>query len=223
MDSSGLAATERLLSADTSKRLIVLRLRNLMLALVMAAVAPAAADASLILNLVDQLDGTVKLDYSGQINSTSFTSIGPVVSTSSIQPNQGLLQNAANVTYFLTGSGSAGQNFGTGGPATATSASGSPIYLNFAAPSILGLPVGYTSGAPLTGSMTFSGSLASLGATSGSYTFNWGGGGSGRSVILNVSAIPEPATIGILSIGSVLSGYGYRRRLKKGKQQAIVA
>ncbi len=197
-----------------------------MLALVMAAVAPAAADASLILNLVDQLDGTVKLDYSGQINSTSFTPIGPVVSTSSIQPNQGLLQNAANVTYFLTGSGSSGQNFGTGGSATATAASGSPIYLSFAAPSILGLPVGYTSGAPLTGSMTFSGSLASLGATAGAYTFNWGGGGDGRSVTLNVALatpVPEPATLCILAVGSVVGGFRYRRRVRLAKLQASVA
>jgi hypothetical protein len=216
-----LAATERLSKVDTSKGLIVLRLRNLMLALVMAAVAPAAADASLILNLVDQLDGTVKLDYSGQINSTSFTSIGPVVSTASIQPNQGLLQNAASVTYFLTGSGSAGQNFGTGGSATATAASGSPIYLNFAAPSILGLPAGYTSGSQLTGSMTFSGTLASLGATAGSYTFNWGGGGAGRSVTLNVTTIPEPATMAVLAIGSVVGGYSYRRRVKRAKSQEV--
>lgn len=199
----------------------MLRLRNLMLALVLAAFAPAAADASLIMNLVDQQDGTVKLDFSGQIDSTAFISVGPVGTTSSITPTSGLVQNATSVQYFLSGSSTGTQTFGTGGIANATASSGSPIYVNFAAPSILGLPVGYTSGNPLTGSMTFTGSLASLGATIGSYTFNWGGGGTGKSVTLNVSAVPEPASMAVLAIGSVIAGYSYRRRAKRAKIHSV--
>ena len=199
----------------------MLRLRNLMLALVMAAVAPAAADASLILNL-NQVGANTILTYSGQINTTGLTLIGPVATTASITPNQGILQNATSTNYFLTGSSSGSQSFGTGGSATAVSSSGSPIYVNFNAPSLLGLPAGYASGSPLTGSLTFAGTFATLGITDNmSYTFSWGGGGAGRSVTLNVTSVPEPATMGVLAIGSVVGGYSYRRRVKRAKLQSI--
>jgi hypothetical protein len=169
----------------------------------------------------------VTLSYSGFINTTTpgFISTGGTLgTTSSIQPNSGLIQNNSTVALFVTGSSAGAQNFGTGGSATATSSSGSPIYVSFAAPSLLGLPVGYTSGSPITGSMTFAGTIASLGLIDNqTYTFSWGGGGPGSSISFTVTSVPEPATMGILAIGSVLSGYGYRRRLKKGKQQAVVA
>ncbi len=199
----------------------MLRLRNLMLALVMAAFAPAAADASLILNL-NQVGANTILTYSGQINTTGLTLIGPVATTASITPNQGILQNATSTNYFLTGSSSGSQNFGTGGAATAVSSSGSPIYVNFSAPSLIGLPAGYASGSPLTGSLTFVGTFATLGITDNTtYTFSWGGGGAGSSVTLNVTSVPEPATMGVLAIGSAVGGFSYRRRVKRAKLQSI--
>ncbi len=203
----------------------MLRLRNLMLALVMAAVAPAAADASLIMSLTPSGPSLVTLSYSGFINSSGLISTGgTLATTATIQPNSGLIQNISSVALFVTGSSAGGQNFGSGTSATAVSSSGSPIYVNFGAPSLLGLPAGYASGSPLTGSMTFAGTFASLGFTDNmTYTFSWGGGGPGNSVSFTVTSVPEPATMGILAIGSVLGGYGYRRRLKKTKQQAVIA
>lgn len=188
----------------------------------MAAFAPAAADASLIMSLSDQKDGTVKLTYSGQITTTGLIQLGTLPTTPSMQPSSGLIQNATSAQLYLTGSTTASQPFGTGGSATAIASSGSPIYVNFGGPSILGLPVGYSSGSAITGTMTFAGTFASLGITDNkTYTFSWGAGGAGNSVTLNVSTVPEPATLGVLAIGSVVSGYTYRRRAKRAKADSI--
>jgi len=41
-------------------------------------------------------------------------------------------------------------------------------------------------------------------------------------VTLTTSTVPEPATMGVLAIGSVVSGFAYRRRVKKAKLQGAV-
>ncbi len=202
----------------------MLRLRNLMLGLLMAAMAPAGAEASLIMSLSESGGNTV-LSYSGQINTTGLVQLGTIPTTASIQPSSGLIQNVSSAQLYFINSGSGSQPFGAGGSASATASSGSPIYANFGGPSVLGLPVGYASGSAITGSMTFAGNFAALGIIDNmTYTFSWGAGGAGNSVTLNVKAvgIPEPATMGVLAIGSVVSGFAYRRRAKMAKLQASV-
>jgi hypothetical protein len=186
-----------------------------MLALVMAAVAPAAAEASLILGLTDMLDGTVKLSYSGFVDLTGI-SIDSTASnaTSLISPSQGRIRTAGAVDIYDTTSSSVAQSFGTGGSVNAVTSSGSAIRVNFSDPTLLGLPSGYTSLSTITGTADYTGSLASLGLTTGTYSFNWGIGGAGRTVTLNVGTVPEPATLSVLALGTVLGGYRYRRRSK---------
>lgn len=195
-----------------------------MLALVMAAVAPAAAKASLIMNLSDLQDGTVTLSYSGQINTAGlFLVQGGATTASSMQPISGQIMKGPATDTFFTSSTSGFQQFGSGALVFPTSQTGSAINTNFGSPALLGLPPGYASGTPITGSMTFAGTFASLGITDNmSYTFSWGAGGAGSSVTLNVRTVPEPATMGIFAIGSVVSGFAYRRRVKKAKLQAAV-
>jgi hypothetical protein len=206
----------------------VLRLRNFLFTLVLAAAAPVAAEASLIFDLVDQLDGTVSLNYSGFVNTTGLTLDSPGVSNTAnlISPNQGRIRRAGLVDVYDTNSTAISQPFGSGGQAIATSGSGSAVRVNFSDPTALGLPAGYVSLAAISGSMNFAGSLASLGLTAGTYSFNWGIGGLGRTVELNISSVtpvPEPATLGLFAIGSVVSGYGYRRRMKKAKMMSAEA
>jgi hypothetical protein len=196
----------------------VLRLRKLMLTLVLAAVAPAAADASLIFNLGPASSSVMTLTYSGSITTSDLTLDGSATNTSSfITPNQGLIRKIGAVDNYDTASTSIGQTFGTLGQAVATSATGSAVRVSFASPNLIGLPSGYVSDSAISGSMNFNGTLASLGLTSGTYTFSWGVGGAGRTVTLNISStpIPEPATMGVLAIGSILGGYSYRRRVKR--------
>ena len=200
----------------------MLRLRNLMLGLVMAAMSPSAAEASLILNLSESGGNTV-LTYSGYINTVGLVPVATSSTTaSSMQPSSGQIMKGPATDLFFTNSSSGFQPFGSGGLVNPISESGSAVLTNFGSPAILGLPAGYASGAPITGSMTFVGTFAALGITDRrSYTFSWGAGGAGSSVTLNVaSAVPEPATMGVLAIGSVLGGYTYRRRSRKAKIQA---
>ena len=59
-------------------------------------------------------------------------------------------------------------------------------------------PVGYVSGTPLTGSMTFANAtFATLGLTEGTYVWNWGTGANADTFTLNIasSVVPEPLTI----------------------------
>lgn len=193
-----------------------------MLTLVLAAVAPAAADASLIFNLGPASSSVMKLTYSGSIITSDLTLDGTASNASSfITPNQGTIRTVGGVDSYDTASTSIAQTFGTLGQAVATSVTGPALRVSFTSPNLIGLPSGYVSNSAISGSMDFNGTLASLGLTSGTYTFSWGGGGAGRSVTLNISStpIPEPATMGVLAIGSILGGYSYRRRVKRSGPQ----
>ena len=196
-------------------------------ALVLALIAFSAfiasirdVQAAVVMSMVDKLDGTVELTYTGYINTTGLTLIGQVAGVSTgITPNQGTIQRAGSSNYFLTGSSTVSQTFGTGGTVSATTSSGSAIYVNFTAPNILGLPSGYVSGGAISGSMTFSGSFASLGIDPVARTFSWGLGGAGSSVSLTFSsgsggAVPEPTSMAIFGIGALGMAYRARRKTK---------
>ncbi|MFM8186981.1 MAG: PEP-CTERM sorting domain-containing protein [Pirellulaceae bacterium] len=176
--------------------------------------------ASVLMSMIDKLDGTVELTYSGFINTTGLVQIGTIPTPSSIQPSSGLIQNASSTNLFLISSGSGSQPFGTGGSASATSSSGSAIYANFGGPTFIGLPVGYVSGGAISGSMTFSGSFASLGINPVARTFSWSAGGLGNSVSLSFSsgggggAVPEPTSLAIFGIGVLGMAYRARRKSK---------
>jgi hypothetical protein len=176
------------------------------------------SDAGVIINLEDTGSGTVNLTFSGFINLTGLTlNSSPSNSTSLISPSQGRIRTAGSVNEYLTGSVSPAQFFGSGSSVNATSFTGSAIRVNFSDPSSLGLPSGYTSLSAISGSGVFTGSLGSLGLTQGAYTYNWGIGGAGRSVTLNVgmagsSAVPEPTSMAIFGLGAL--GFAYRNRRK---------
>jgi hypothetical protein len=194
----------------------VLRLRNFLFTLVLAAAAPVAAEASLIFNLTDLKNGTVSLIYSGSVNTAGLTIDSSASNPSNlVSPSQGRIRSTGAVDVYETNSTTTPQTFGSGAQALATSGSGSAVRINFSDPAALGLPAAYVSNSPILGSMNFNGSLASLGLTAGTYSFSWGSGGLGRTVTLNVGTVPEPATMAVMAIGSVVGGYSYRRRVKR--------
>lgn len=201
------------------QRSILVQLRTLMMSLVIAVVASAAANAGLILNLVDQLNGTVKLSYSGFLTTSDLTldSTGNNVADL-ISPNQGRIRKSGAIDLYDTNSSTSGQTFGTLGQVTATAGTGSAVRISFAAPNALGVPSGYVSNAAISGSMDFTGSIASLGLNTGTYSFVWGIGGAGRTVTLNVSsgsaAVPEPASMAIFGLGALGMAYRARRKAK---------
>jgi hypothetical protein len=106
------------------------------------------------------------------------------------------------------GSGSSFENANSGLGGSPVGVAGSLI----AGTPILGVPVGYVSGASLgTSTNTWDdATFASLGVTRGTYTWTWGSGKDADSFRLIV--VPEPATWAMLLIGFGLLGLvGYRK------------
>jgi hypothetical protein len=101
-----------------------------------------------------------------------------------------------------TGFASTTSSFGTSSFLPANTATGDTVGLSFANKALYVSP-SYVSGSVLSGNATWNGNtFASLGITPGTYTMTYNGGAD--SVVLQVGAIPEPATIAILGLGGLL-------------------
>lgn len=100
--------------------------------------------------------------------------------------------------------------FGSGGAALASGFSGSPFGLDQSGR--IGLPAGYVSSTPLSGSLTFDdATFASLGLDFVNAPYVWTLP-SGDTVELDVSAsVPEPSTTLMLGLGLAVVGLGRRR------------
>jgi len=104
----------------------------------------------------------------------------------------------ANVDFYAGSSGPA--SFGPGFGGFASSASGDSVFLEDFRIDIL-VPQGYVSGTSLSGSATYSGTLASLNVTPGTYTWTWDSGA--NSYVLNIPpapAVPELGTLSLLAL-----------------------
>jgi hypothetical protein len=136
--------------------------------------------------------GTIDLtDLSLRANGAASALTIPSVAT--------LLIGVGNYDIYQTVSGPS--NFGSGGAANATSATGDRLAI--IAGQFIDVPLGYVSGTALSGTATWSNTtLAQLGVTPGTYTWNWGSGAHADSLTLVITA-PEPA-LG-LPIASVLA------------------
>lgn len=195
--------------------------KALVLSLVVAAFAPVVAQAGLIINLVEQSNGTLLFTYSGAINLASLGS--PVVAnynqgSAMLSPSQGFIRLGSLVDLYATGSSSPTSTFGSGGAIAPTSVEvgSSAFSVDFVAKTI-SVPTGYISSSPIAGSATFSGSFASNGINPGTYVYSWGSSTT-ESVTLNAtpaSPVPEPATLWIFAIGTAVSSMVGRNRARK--------
>jgi hypothetical protein len=199
-------------------------LRNLVFVAVSVLLSAGSAKASLIINLVDQENGTLLLTYSGSINMATLG--GPVAvnynqGTPMFSAFQGYLRVGTFVDLYNTGSTSTPSTFGAGGQVVPTFvAPGSSAFAADFVAKTLSVPTGYVSNSPISGSATFSGTLSSNGVNAGTYMYSWGSGIT-ESVVLNVSSVvPEPGSMAVLAIGSIASGVAYRRRRKMAAVKA---
>jgi hypothetical protein len=116
-------------------------------------------------------------------------------------------------TDIYTGS-ITGPALGSGALIYASSGAGDAFVLD-PGDGAIGVPTGYTSGAALSDSATWSGTtLTDLGLTPGTYVYTWGSGANLDSVTVNVEAAPEPGSVFLLGIGGVaLLLYCSRKRI----------
>ena len=155
--------------------------------------------------------GTGSIDLDGLTphgQSNNFGLLIPSLSVVSLAPPS---PNFA-ATDWYTGI-SAPANFGSGGVTNPTSFSGDVIDFDVA---IMYIAQGYSSKTPLSATETFSGAtFASLGVVPGTYTWHWGSVDRGNydTMTLEISAVPEPASLAV--IGTGLAAVSAMRRRKR--------
>jgi len=167
---------------------------------------------------LDEVGNNVEATANGAIDTTGLTAGTLALLRSSITPNIGMVATggnaaAASTVQFFDGA-SGPTNFGSGGTAIATSASGTLAGLNATLGSPLGriyLPQGYVSGTDITSSAVFANAtFASLGITPGMKTWSWG---SGPDQSFTIDAVPLPATLPLFGSGlGALGLIGWRRK-----------
>jgi hypothetical protein len=166
------------------------------------------ASAVVMVDIVE--DGTdVVATFDGTIDLTGLDFAGnSVIPSGMVNPSRPLFYSMTNGWYAYDFAATM-TAFGSGGRTIATSQTGQSFGLE---DRYVYVPIGYTSGDSINGSMTFeSASFASLGMTEGSYTTVFP---NGEEVILTVGAtvVPLPASLPLLVAG--LGGLGLAARRK---------
>ena len=200
---------------------IITRAFALMVLLAMA----GQAHAGFIMTLTET-GGNVVLLGSGTANLAGlifnnqnqiFSAVGPNYSAFATGPSGPV----GPVDEYRTVTGPT--SFGPGGLTAATSGTGDRfgidrLLVNQVSTLVLVVPRNYVSGTTLNGSGTYVGStLASLGATPGTYLYTWGTGANADSLTLQIgtAAVPEPSSLALCGIAGTLA-LGYSRVRRRG-------
>lgn len=183
--------------------------------------APCAAQATPYVVKLTQQGSNVVATGSGEIDLTGLTFSFSVPPTIGIVPSTAELAtgtpgNSDDLYTGFTGPAS----FGSGGGTLASNGSGDMVGV-FVGAALLGVPNGYVSGSSLSsGAIWDNHTFASLGVTPGTYTWTWGTGGdqSFALEIGTVTAVPEPAALGIFGLGMLLIGGSVTLRRREQRQ-----
>jgi hypothetical protein len=177
------------------------------------------AQAAYVVNIV-QSGTDVVATGSGSINTSGLVidSIGG--GSHAITPVGGYLWLGAAAPQITLYGGVAGpMSFGPGFANAFSSSSGSSVWIwGSGGGRAIGVPVGYVSGSSLgiSTSTWANSTIASLGATPGTYVWSWGAGVDADTFTLRIEggpAVPEPATWAMMIAGFGLVG-GVMRRTK---------
>lgn len=186
------------------------------LSVMLAGFFAASSQAAVVINMAEQ-GSNVVATMSGTINLDALTSGGTGGQPGFMNPSSGLLLLGGASNSFDVYSGiqlppSSGA-FGSGSSTSTSSHSGDFLAV-ISVNSSIRVPTGYVSGAALSSTTTWSNTtLATLGVTSGSYTWSWGSGATTDSITLNVTAPSAVPGSGLVAIGTLgLAGFARRRR-----------
>ena len=154
---------------------------------------PSGVEGQVVNMTLLEVGGDVVLSGAGTMNLTSLINVQPFFRSSNLVPQAsqfgcGLAGPGPFNSRLYTGSTfNSPANFGTGGQ-TIGSGTGDFFGVTLAVSNNqLFVPSGYTSGSFISGTTTFnSTTLATLGATPGTYTWSWGAGVTASSIILQV-------------------------------------
>jgi PEP-CTERM motif len=182
------------------------------------------AQAGYVVTL-EQVGSNVVATGSGTIDLTGLTSDGNAdLASAEIVPDSdvGIIQTGPTtgadspatipVTVYtgFTGPFSFGPGRGGGGT-LASSGSGDTVAIAGGVDKLLELPQGYVSGSPLSDTSTYDAeTLASLGATPGTYVWTWGSAAADDTFTLQIGpavpVVPEPSSFALLGGGLGLLG-----------------
>ncbi|MGC2060315.1 MAG: PEP-CTERM sorting domain-containing protein [Candidatus Sulfotelmatobacter sp.] len=182
--------------------------------LVLLATGIAHADSIFTVTLT-QVGSNVFATGSGDIDLTGLTSFGSTSAGPELYPAHGIIGVGSYGNTDLYSGLSGPASFGPGFGGFASSASGDSVFLEDFGISIE-VPHGYVSGTSLSGSATYTGTLATLNATPGIYTWTWNSGA--NSFVLDIekpSVVPEPGSF-------LLMGLGLMPGLWLGRKQIFV-
>jgi PEP-CTERM motif len=177
-----------------------------------------SARAALVIDITQQ-GSNVFVSGSGTIDTTDLGFAGATgFSLAIISPVGGytLIGTTGRLDQYDGISGPL--SFGSGNLLAASTASGDNFGFDANNGSgVLYTPMGYTSGAALSGTATYDNqTIATLGLTDGSYVYTWGTGVHADRITLDVrtvSAVPEPSTWAMMILGFVgVGAMTYRRR-----------
>jgi hypothetical protein len=176
----------------------------------------APAHAEFVMTVLES-GSDVVMTGSGTIDTTDLDYLGWTSGDPDLVAEQGIamLGPAFDLVSIYTGAGGISA-FGTGGRVGADSGSGSSAGIY---PGIVYVPVGYVSGAALSGSAIFSNeTFASLGATPGIYLDRWGSAAHADSFVLEIGPVSAPEPGGVLLLPLPLGAMGFFAR---GRRSAL--
>jgi hypothetical protein len=152
--------------------------------------APAAVEF-----VFEEAGGNVVGTLSGSLDLTGATPVGDFSSDKgAVLPRFGILSLPGDgLTYAASGPGDFGQGFPI---EIASSASGSSF---LAQGNLVGVPIGYSSGQSLSGTMTFLGaSFVSLGIDPGTYAYTLQGSNDTVTLRFGTTVVPLPAALPLM-------------------------
>lgn len=185
--------------------------------IVSVSLASTTAKADLFFDLIENLStGQVDVTVSGSLDLDALAA-NPAAGANPLlilDPAGGLVSVGNAVAFELFGVNTPFTPFGTGLQNLA-GLNGTGDRVGLFTGQEIGLPVGYVSNTPLSGTASFNGSFSSLGLTPGSFLTPLDSGVATDSVFVNVGpffAIPEPSALALLT--AMAGGLMTRRRRK---------